>query len=222
MGTKRPRLEGREMSDGNIQAARTRLKRAVDRLCQPNHGYHGRTMVTAPSLYEQLCSDLAGMQGDNKTPAKSLPPIWIDAAQLKARIDTQTAKWNPTRTLDHWNPNRKSPTPDRLLGLAERTWRPQDTDTVNTMARAVDHWSDSIRNLLDPQSVKHITAACPSCGRQTVYRRDDAGELVRQPALRIVTNQGCSCAHCDAHWTPDKYMFLCKLLGFDLPEGVLE
>ena len=201
------------MTDGNIQAAHTRLKRAVDRLCQPNLGTHRNATVTAPSLYEQLCSDLAGIQGDNKTPAKSLPPIWIDAAQLKQDIDKQAAKWEPKRHRS---------TPQRLIILAEQTWRPQDTRHVNTITRTITRWADSIVHLLDPQSVKHISAPCPSCGRTTVYRRDDAGEVVRQPALRIVTNQGCTCAHCDAHWSPDKYMFLCTLLGFDLPEGVLE
>jgi hypothetical protein len=202
------------MNEGNIQAARTRLKHAVDRLCAQNHTQHHHRTLTAPSLYDQLCSDIAGTQGENKTPAKSLPLIWIDAAQLKQTIDTQTAKWLK-RPKDIG-------TPQRLNALAEQTWRPQDTKHVTDIGNTVDRWATSILNLLNPQSVKHITAPCPSCNRKTVYRKDDTGEVVRQPALRIVTNQGCTCLHCDAHWAPDKYMFLCTLLGFDLPEGVLE
>lgn len=202
------------MSDGNIHAAHTKLKQAVTRLCAPNHAHHHNHTITAPSLYDQLCASLAGTQGDNKTPAKSLPPIWIDAAQLKTDIDHQTRQWlKAPRTVT---------TCTRLTLLADQTWRPQDTNHVTDIARTIDHWAQSITNLFDPQSVKHITAACPSCGRTTTYHRDDAGETVRQPALRIVTNQGCTCGACGAQWTPDKYLFLCKLLGFDLPEGVLE
>lgn len=202
------------MSDGNIRAAHNRLRHAINRLCAPNLAHHQNRTVTAPSLYDQLCADLAGTQGDNKTPAKSLPPIWIDAAQLKQTIDHQTA---------HWVKRPKDvATPTRLKALADQTWRPQDTEHVNDIGNTIDRWATSITSLLDPQSVKHISAPCPSCGRRTVYRRDGAGETIRQPALRIVTNQGCTCLHCDAHWAPDKYLFLCKLLGFDLPEGVLE
>jgi hypothetical protein len=37
-----------------------------------------------------------------------------------------------------------------------------------------------------------------------------------------MTNIGCTCQHCGAHWTPDRSLFLCRLLGFELPAGVLE
>ena len=200
------------MSDGNIQAAHTKLTRAVDRLCKPRMAvYHDQTRY-ALSLYRQLESDLAGTQGDTRTPAKSLPPLWIDAAQLRIDMDSQTRSWCP----------KEHGIPQRLGNLSAKTWRPQDTDLVTEMARMVDMWCETILHLLDPESVKHITAACPSCGRSFVYRRDSAGESVRQPALKVVTNVGASCQHCDAHWAPDRYMFLCRLLGFDLPEGVLE
>jgi hypothetical protein len=200
------------MADGNITAAATKLTRAVDRLCKPRMAvYHDQTRY-ALSLYRQLESDLAGTQGDTRTPAKSLPPLWIDAAQLRIDMDSQTRSWCP----------KEQGIPQRLGNLSAKTWRPQDTDLVTEMARMVDMWCETILHLLDPESVKHITAACPSCGRSFVYRRDSAGESVRQPALKVVTNVGASCQHCDAHWAPDRYMFLCRLLGFDLPEGVLE
>lgn len=201
------------MPDGNINAARTRLEYAINRLCKPRMGvYHDRHLY-APSLYESLAGDLAGTQGDNRTPAKSLPPLWIDATQLKHDIDTQTRRWTP---------RCRATTPDRLTLLKDKTWRPQDTDHVKGIAGQVDRWCDAIISLLDPESVKHISAPCPACGKATIYRRDKAGEVVRQPALRVVTNVGCTCQHCDAHWAPEKYIWLCKLLGFELPEGVLE
>ena len=200
------------MSDGNIQAARTKLGRAVQHLTGPRMGVYHDVTMHAPSLYDTLASDLAGTQGDTRTPAKSLPPLWIDACQLKFDIDWRTRKWCP----------KPGTTPTRLQTMAFATWRPQDTDAVNDIARTIEGWCESIVNLIDPESVKHISAPCPSCGREKVFRRDSAGETVQQPALRIVTNVGAECQHCKAHWAPDRYLFLCRLLGFDLPEGVLE
>lgn len=201
------------MADGNIQAARTRLGRAVQKLCAPRPLIHYHHTLYAPSLYQCLQSDLAGTQGDTRTPAKSLPPIWLDASMLLQDIDTQTIKWAPI----------PGDTPQRLQRMASQTFRPQDTDTVNSMAGTVDGWSESVMNLLDPESRKYISgAACPSCGKQTVYRKDSAGETVRQPALKLVVSQGCTCQCCGAFWAPDKFLFLGRLLGHEIPEGVLE
>jgi predicted RNA-binding Zn-ribbon protein involved in translation (DUF1610 family) len=201
------------VSDGNIVAAKGRLVKAVNRLCEPRYAQFNNSMFQSPSLYEQLKSDLAGMQGENKSPAKSLPPIWVDACQLLADIDGQVSRWLP---------RRRGSTPGRLGILSDRPWRPQDTDHVSTLARTVDQWCEQITHLIDPQSVKHISAPCPSCGKKTIYRKDQAGEVVRQPALRIVAHIGCTCQACGAHWAPDRYLWLVKLLGFELPEGVLE
>jgi len=200
------------MTDGNIVAARTKLADAVDRLTKPQTAVHRGKVRYGLSLYRQLQQDLAGTQGDTRTPAKSLPPLWIDAVQLLGDMDTETRAWCP----------KERGVPARLGALAALTWRPQDTHKVVTIATTVDGWCETITHLLDPESVKHISAACPSCGRSFVYRNDSAGERVRQPALKIVTETGCTCQACDASWSPDRYLFLCKLLGFDLPEGVLE
>jgi hypothetical protein len=200
------------MSDGNIGAARTKLDRAFRRLFDKRVAvYHDRTLY-APSLYDQLRSDLAGTQGDTRTPAKSLPPIWIDASMLLTTVDSQVHTWFP----------KPGSTLARMGSLVANSWRPQDTAKVTDMARTVDGWAESIIHLLDPLAVKHITAPCPSCGREFVHRKDSAGDTVRQPALKVMTNIGCTCQHCGAHWTPDRYLFLCRLLGFELPAGVLE
>lgn len=203
------------MTDGNIQAARKHFDHAVDRLCQPQPRIIQHRMRYAASLYHQLQDDIAGTQGiDHKSHAKSQPPIWIDATMLLTEIDHQTRTWTPrTTALD---------TPTRLNHLTAQTWRPQDTDHLTTMTATIQRWCDQITNLLDPQSVKTITAPCPSCGRRTITRKDSAGETIRAPALTVIANQGCTCQACRAHWTPDRYLFLCRLLGFDLPEGVLE
>ena len=182
------------MTDGNIGAARTKLDRAFRRLFDKRVAvYHDRTMY-APSLYEQLKADLAGTQGDTRTPAKSLPPIWIDASMLLTTIDRQCHTWLP----------KPGSTLARMGSLVATSWRPQDTEKVTGMAKTVDGWAESIIHLLDPESVKHITAPCPSCGREFVHRKDSAGDTVRQPALKVMTNIGCTCQHCGAHWTPDR------------------
>ena len=200
------------MSDGNIVAARGSLDRAIQALIAPRPGVYADQTRYAPSLYHQLSTELAGAQGDNKTPAKSLPPVHIDAVQLKYDIDRQTAAWVP----------KPGDTPHRLEILSVQLFRPQDTKQVYDMSRMLRQWCQQIVNLLDPAPVKTISAPCPSCNRTTVYRRDSAGEVVRQPALQVVTGVGCTCRHCEAHWSPDRYMFLSKLLGFELPDGVLE
>ncbi len=200
------------MADGNIVAASDKLSKAVDRLCQPRMAVYHDTTRYALSLYRQLEQDLAGTQGDTRTPAKSLPPLWIDAAQLRIDMESKTRQWC----------RKERGIPARLGHLAGSSWRPQDTNHVTDMADTVNGWCETILHLLDPESVKHISAPCPSCGREWVYRRDSAGETVRQPALKVVTNIGAMCQHCEASWAPDRYMFLCRLLGFALPEGVLE
>jgi len=199
-------------TDGNIQAARTRLGKAIQELTAPRTRLHGRDTITAPSLYGQLCANLAGNQGDTRTPAKSLPPLWIDAAQLIFDIDSQTHRWIPT-------PGK---TPQRLHMLNLKTWRPQDTDHVTTIARTVEEWSSKILNLLDPEVQIFLPYPCPRCARRFVYRKDSAGEEVRRPALKLVANVGCTCQACNAHWPPDKYLFLQKLLGLAPTEGVVQ
>ena len=47
-------------------------------------------------------------------------------------------------------------------------------------------------------------------------------EHVRVPALQIIAEQGCTCLVCRACWTPDRYLLLCRVLGYSLPDGVLE
>lgn len=200
------------MADGNIQAAKVRLKRAVDRLVDKRPGiYHDATLY-APSLYKCLQDAVAGTQGETRTPAKSLPPIWIDSCMLRTEIDSQTIKWLPV----------PGSTPDRLQRLSFRTWRPQDYDLVMDMANKVDGWCESIINLIDPKARKYISAPCPSCGKETVYHRESGGDLVRQPALKWTVNVGFECQACKAHWSPEQTLFFSRLLGFELPEGVLE
>jgi hypothetical protein len=201
------------MSDeGNLPAARGQLDKAVTRLCDPQRRIAQGRLVVGPSLYRQLRDDLSGKQGNSKATAKSMPPIWIDDAQLLITIDRTTRTWNP----------QPGSTPELLRELADRPWRPQDVEQLTTIAGTVLRWCDQIGALLNPQSVKDIVAPCPACGKRHVYRRDAGGEMVRAAALQVVALQGCTCQACGAHWGPQLYIHLCRVLGFAMPEGVLE
>jgi hypothetical protein len=112
-------------------------------------------------------------------------------------------------------------TPARLRALAARAWRTQDTAAVEQIARHVESWTVSVTSLLSPTGVKHVSAACPACGATSVFRRDSAGELVRAPALQIVTKLGCTCQKCRYTRSPDYYLHLAKVLGLAAPAGVV-
>jgi hypothetical protein len=141
----------------------------------------------------------------------------VDAVDLQSEIDLTVMMWHPPVPA-----GRKHPTMRRLAALDDVTFRPQDTGKVTRWSVTARGWASRIKTLLDPEAVKTISAPCPACGTETVWRRDSTGEAVRQPALQLVTNQGCTCMACRTSWTPDKYLWLCKLLGFQLPEGVLD
>lgn len=54
-----------------------------------------------------------------------------------------------------------------------------------------------------------------------LHNRMSAGERVRQPALRI-GEHGCQCGQCGQVWAPQYFAHLANVLGYELPEGVLE
>src|SRR5271156_1604528 len=87
-----------------------------------------------------------------------------------------------------------------VRALAARPWRPQDTRSVEQIAGNVESWSVSVKPLLHPTSFKQLSAPCPACGAKSAFRRDSAGELVREPALQIVTEIGCTCLVCRHTW----------------------
>jgi len=194
-----------------LPQARRTLTDAVYRLTAPQHRYLGGKPRTAPSLYHQLCAEIAGTQGENHAPPKSMPPLWIDAAQLIADIDRQARRWEP-------GPDG---TISRLQVLSDKTWRPQDTELVFSMGITVSKWCNSIEQLLEPVSVKDVSAACPACGAKHIYRTKD-GERIRQAALQIITETGCTCQACDTHWGPELYLHLARVIGFNTLPGILE
>ena len=205
------------MSDGNITAARKRLGDAIGDLTAPqprtihrDNGHLERHWIA--SRYRQLQDSVGGQQIEAKSGGQARLPIWADPVDLLTAIDSTVADWITA-------PNKT--TVERLDAINGTTWRPQDTDMVERWCTQLFGWVRGIDQLLNPEPTKEVLAPCPQCGRRYVYRQH-AGEQVRQAALQITGSAGCVCHACKASWGPQQYLFLIRLLGEELPEGVLE
>jgi hypothetical protein len=203
--------------DGNLPAALRALDLAVHALCDPQHQYLESRLLTMPSLYLQLMDAVTGEQVNTGGGggAKSRPPLWLDALKWLQEIDLALEVWQPAYS-------GVPATVGRCHWLLQRKWRPQDADRIEKMAETIRLWAVKIDELLNPPRVTTITAPCPACGTQFVHRRDDLGENVKMPALQIVADKGCTCQACRYTWEPSHYIHLCRVLGFEMPKGVLE
>jgi hypothetical protein len=165
-------------------------------------------VVIGPGLYEQVQTMVAGMQGTgNGHAARSMPPIWIEAVDIVNDIDTALMAWQVgLPELPRPRPRFVSGAAQRIRELGKRSWRPQDTKTLEKITAALVGWAKPPRKL-------HIAAACPACGATTVKRTDSGGERVNLPALQMTPsrvararNAGthrrristCTCAVCSA------------------------
>lgn len=200
--------------DGQLKPALAAFKAAVADLCDQTPTLHHSSLLRADSLYWQLeCAVGGANPAAGSGTSKSRPPIWTDALDLKQEIDLGVSDWCSGTN-----------TPAKLRWLVNAKWRPQDVATLERYTKSLALWCARIEELFNPRHVKHISAACPACGETHAYRRDplEPDKHVRVPALQIVTEQGCTCIVCHATWAPDLYMHLCRVLGFELPAGVLE
>lgn len=204
--------------DGQLQPARAELSNAISQLIDPqSHSTPGQT-IYIPSLYQQLTEAVPGsFLGRTTGTPRSQPPLWLDAADLLNQIDTTVRKWQPAGDAA----SKLPPTIRRLQLINQRTWRPQDTDTITHQTHQIQQWAIRIATLFAENHTKHITAPCPACGKTTIHKRDSTGELIRQPALQIGVH-GCECMACHQIWGPQLFMHLARVLGYELPEGVLE
>lgn len=216
--------------DGDIRTAHKNLTTAIHTLAgrqrhtidRDSTDLHDPKATThyafTDPLYTQLRDMIAGAQGTKRgSSARSMPPLWVDAADLLNTIDRTVLSWHPDTGPDDGNP----PTLRRLHQLEDKTWRPQDTNHVETMTTQILTWARTGQDLLDPPARKSLPNPCPACDQTVVYRKDSGGDTVRQPALQI-SQHGCECQHCHAIWGPDYFVHLARVLGYELPEGVLE
>jgi hypothetical protein len=204
------------MADGNITAARQKLAKAIADLIDPQHRTilrdNGTTRhTTIASRYQHLQDSLGGQQVETKAGGQARLPIWADAMDALTEIDQTVTRWC----------KRGTNTTQRLGHIDNHTFRPQDTDLVTDWARQLNSWINRIDQLLEPESTKEVLAPCPSCGQRYHYRIQ-AGERVREAALQVTGATGCTCLCCKTNWGPQQYLFLLRLIGGELPAGVLE
>lgn len=216
--------------DGQLQPALQEFHNAVFDLIEETHQLAGRNSCTAceqdrclghptavRSLYMQLFDAVeAGRTGGSSSGGRlgQGSPIWTDALDLIDEIDTAAALWQPGY-------QGVPPTVARLRRHSERSWRPQDVHELEQKTAALQGWKHDITTLFDPPRKFHLASPCPECGTAVVYRRDNAGEVVRQPALCVDTTK-CECLQCHYVWQPYRFHILAEALNCPLPAGVLE
>jgi len=215
-----------------------------------------------PSLLDRLYDALPGAQGIGHSAARSLPPIWLDAARLYACIDTQVRKWQ----VDYPHCAQTLPATRRLETLRTKRWRPQDTALITDYATQLEAWVIEIDVLLTPEPVRALWAAegggfaaCPACdktmakkcvrvgepGGTLLQPSTDAtlrcrecsttwaentfpmkcprsGEIVGTPALQLMSDGATHCLACTTDWSPQQATWVCRMLGYPLPSGVLQ
>lgn len=201
-----------DTDETSLPAAVDELYRAVGALVDDRKQFLGGVMRSAPSLYSMLLAEIPAKDSpdaNSRGVSRSLPPAWCEALDLRISIDDRVRVMQP----------EGDGTPARLRTLAGRRWRPQDARQVREMAAEMQSWALAIGSLIEPRHVKGVSAPCPNCGRRWVYR-NHAGETVRQPALQLIIEHGCTCQGCKSFWPPERFLFLVRLLGFDLPAGV--
>jgi hypothetical protein len=202
--------------DGALRPALQALEDAVHALCGTKYEYLDSKLISTPSLYLQLMDAVTGEQvnAGGGGLSKSRPPLWLDAFDLLHEIDVALEIWQPAYT-------GVPASVGRMHWLLQRKWRPQDVRSIEQLANNLRGWAVKINNRLNPQPRKTLPAPCPACGVETVYRKDECGEPIRQPALQI-SALGCQCMSCRYMWEPSRFYILAGALGYPMPEGVLE
>lgn len=215
--------------DGNLPAAKTKLGNAISALIDPKphtlkREYDDGTSVGVEwidSLYDQLTDAIPGGQGNASRVPQSSPPMCIDAVDLMHKINTRTAEWEPRPEIDASGDITTTMAIIRLKSLDNHGWRPQDTTHIENIAAEIESWCEAIKSLLNPARQWTLPNPCPACDVAIVYRRNSSGEVVRQPALQIGP-AGCVCQNCHYGWSPEYFVHLARVLGYELPQGILE
>lgn len=194
--------------DMYLPGALQKLDDAIQGLTAPQTRVH-RTdttsqIVTKPSVYSEMLESVQGAQGSALGGvARSMPPVWVDGVDWINKVDKAVRDWWPAQ----------ADTIGRLEQMVAAAWRPQDTEFLQHTADTIMKWTADAEALLDGGwATFSLTAPCPTCGEQWVYRKDALGENVRTPAL-TVTSAGCSCLACAHHWGVEYFGHLAKVIG---------
>lgn len=200
--------------DEALQPARDRLATAVAALIDPQVQYlDGGRRTYLDSRYQQLADAVSGQTGTARSGGGGRLPIWADCFDLLNAIDTEVREWRCT-------PRTATNTIPRLSAMAEKLWRPQDTSQLQQWATRIEAWVLRADQLLYPTAVVFLPDPCPVCGAAISYRRDSAGENVRQPALSI-RYEGARCGECERLWEPPQLPLLGRMLGYHPQPGII-
>lgn len=227
--------------DGHVPESRRRLEYAVAALIGSGGQMVNGSWAHVPSLYDQLYGAVPGSQGDgghSAAAARSKPPLWIAASKTLSDIDATVRRWQPAVPAGFIGPlkagwcrlaTQQPPTATRLRFLVHRPFRPQDCAQIESWADQINSWAQDIDAMLISEPVRALWAAtgggfaaCPACDRTMAKKRDDAGEMVQTPAMQLAKDGSTYCQACRTTWGPEQARWVCRMLGYPLPAGVLE
>lgn len=225
-----------QSADGRLPEAKRRLEDAVSALVDPRQRMLLDKLQWSDAWYMQLVESVPGDQGQNHNPhPTSVVPFWVDAVELLREIDTAVWCWQrDPGPFDGDLSAQRPPTPEtvRRLWLLEKSkWKVEDVRRINQIIEACNDWCKRIEELLNPIPTRTLWAAdgsktwaaCPACGESFIYKRDPAGDKpIRVPTLQMTDDMATVCVNreCGAEWGPQRALFLCKVLGYPVPEGV--
>lgn len=202
------------MKHVNLPAEIFVMQTAIDDLIEERTERIGGEWRHCPSLLEEISTSIAGNQGygGHHGAFRSLPLIWVDAADVITDIDKQTTTW-----AVEWELSAKGPY-GTLTQLADYGWAPEQVGRIRSVTGTVEAWVRRIGALLEPRKAQTISAPCPSCNASSTHKIDGGGERVRQPALAICYDAddanviGCECRSCGAWWDPGQFELLARVL----------
>lgn len=180
----------------------------------------GLEFHTAPALLAQLRDAVfgGGVADGAGNSMKAKLPIQAAALDLYMLIDRQiTEAW-----VAAFN---RPPNADRIETLlAEWAAWAQDETLVTVANRdvyardAASGWVAAIEDYLNPPRLAEISAPCPTCEVENIYRHQD-GEEVRTTALSFVRDRQtgetlrAECRACGVQWQPSQFEFLANMIG---------
>lgn len=194
------------------------MRRALTQLITHEQQHRARrtTTATLPSLLDQLrdAVESSSSTGGAASAGAHRSPIGLAAAELLGEI-RDAARTVPSPRDDQQRPVTDLAALLRHWASHAGHWRTTDPDRLVHSAQAAERWVATGRAVLNPPRRLTAVGACLVCGRATAHVRDDAGEIVRRPALELDPTTGtarCIAPGCGAYWPAEKVPFLAAAL----------
>lgn len=169
----------------------------------------------APGLLEQLATSVGvgserGGRGGGAGGSRVLIDPTAHALLLRIEDFARRELWRTEPGVAYVGTTVAARVPVPELPAAERIRRcaryvaavAQAPADIEWLTHQLADWASSIRALLDPsRRARPIPGiACPACSVEWTARVDDAGDLVRVPALALWPNGETHCLACQHYW----------------------